>query len=103
MLSWYLGVPGYSVFSNLYLSAGGFTFVEPESGVKYKKLPGTRQILSGPKQKNGHYPAADEERWRIIGNEQASGELGSRALHLKGVTVRIDLFNYSGDFYRSES
>lgn len=83
------GIAGYTVWSNLYLSAGAFLFVEPDSGPSplSKKLPGTRQILSGARKPGGGYGAAEEDRWRIAAQEVASGELEKRAVYLRGITV----------------
>lgn len=93
------GIIGYSVFSNLYLSSGALLFVgEPESNAlpdeglgetspSLRTMPATRQIMSGPKPAQGGYKAADEERWRVVEEELAQGELGKRAIELKGTTV----------------
>jgi hypothetical protein len=60
--------------------------VEPASGIPEKPLPGIRQIMSGPKTNQG-FLAADEDRWRVVGADQAEDELGKRAVYLDGTTV----------------
>lgn len=80
------------MFSNLYLSAGSLLFVEPDhhavaTAPVSSPLPGTRQIMSGPKKATGGYGAADEDRWRVTSQGAAAVELGKRGLYLKGVTV----------------
>lgn len=42
--------------------------------------------MSGPKTEGG-FPAADEDRWRVVGHEMAGAELSKRAIYLKGITV----------------
>jgi hypothetical protein len=79
------GPAGYSVFSNLYLSAGSLLYVASDRE-STRLLPKTRQIMSGPRSGKG-YPAADEDRWRVVEHEQAGAELGKRAVYLRGVTV----------------
>ena len=51
-------------------------------------LPLIRQIMSGPRT-DGGFPAAGEDRWRVIGEDIARGELGKRAIYLSGVTVSV--------------
>ena len=126
-----IGLAGYTVFSNLYLSSGAFLHVsEPpstlEEGVPPRPLdvqnsdtptaadpmdrwakkgskstgksssvqvdtqrpplPHARQIMSGPRTPDGRYEAAGEERWRVVDQTVAQGELGERAVYLSGVT-----------------
>lgn len=76
------------MFTNLYLSAGSLMFIESDTGLAGKKLPGVRQIISGPK-RGEQNPAADEDRWRVVGHEMASAELGKRAVLMNGVTVSL--------------
>lgn len=106
-----LGLPGYSVFSNLYVSAGGFMFVAPSSrhtpardrmhgggsdgnaapdhGVRKRRkvLPKPRQIMSGNLETKEHNKAAGEEWWREVEDGLAKDELGKKGLVYRGVTV----------------
>jgi hypothetical protein len=52
-------------------------------------LPNTRQIMSGPRTPGAGFPAAEEDRWRVVDEVLAKGELGKRATYLRGVTVSL--------------
>jgi len=56
----------------------------PEARRSKTLLP-PKQIMSG--ETRGDAP--DEERWRILPEEVAKGELGNRGVMLKGVTVSL--------------
>ncbi|KAK4684253.1 short coiled-coil protein, partial [Tremellales sp. Uapishka_1] len=82
------GIPGYSIFSNLYLSSSTFLAVRPSIPLPGQKdIPPVRHIMSASKSPKGGYPAAGEDVWRVIdGEEMARDELGKTAILLKGVT-----------------
>lgn len=78
------GLPGYSVFSNLYLN-GGILYAVSADETAAALIPETRTILSGV---GNHHPAAGPDRWStVIGGDLARSELGNRAVRLPGVTV----------------
>ncbi|EKD04548.1 hypothetical protein A1Q2_01120 [Trichosporon asahii var. asahii CBS 8904] len=77
------GLPGYSVFSNLYLN-GGILYAVSADETAAALIPETRTILSGV---GNHHPAAGPDRWStVIGGDLARSELGNRAVRLPGVT-----------------
>lgn len=85
-----LGIPGYTLWSNLYVSSGALLAVQPDRRDPTEpEWLATRQIMSGEKRPTGGYGAADEERWRVVDESVASGELGKRGIFLSGVTVSL--------------
>jgi hypothetical protein len=82
------GIAGYTLWSDLYLSSSALVAVRPSHrDPSEPEYPAVRQIMSGEKRPTGGYPAADEERWRVVDESVIRGELGKRAILLKGVTV----------------
>lgn len=76
-----VGVPGYSVFSDLYLQGGALIAVSPDEEAA-EQMPSPRDVMSD---KDGN--AAKEDRWTQIKNaELARTQLGDRAIRLPGVT-----------------
>lgn len=93
-----IGSPGYTVWSNLYLSTGTLLAVTGDDG---SQLPSPRHILSGEKQEKGGFPAAGDDRWRVEHEDVVRGELGRTAILLPGTTY---IFNDigGGEGYLSE-
>jgi hypothetical protein len=88
-----LGIPGYTLWTNLYVSSGALLAIQPDRRDPTEpEWLATRQIMSGEKRPTGGYGAADEERWRVVDESVASGELGKRAIVLNGVTVSWGVF-----------
>lgn len=80
------GLPGYNVFSNMYLSGGALVPVSADDEAA-EDIPKGRSVLSGS-QRPGSVPG--DERWApIVGDKLARAQLGKRAVRLPGVTVSI--------------
>ncbi|RXK39184.1 hypothetical protein M231_03541 [Tremella mesenterica] len=84
-LTTYLGgIPGYTAFSNLYVSSSTFMVVaDRESG---ENIPPVRAIMSAEKSASGGRPEAGEDRWRVVDEGVGRDELGKRAAVLRGTT-----------------
>ncbi|KAL7419057.1 hypothetical protein Q5752_005893 [Cryptotrichosporon argae] len=98
------GLPGYTVFSNLYLSRGALLAVTPsaspatssdddddalagEGAARRAPIPPARAVMSGEKRAGGGWPAPGEDRWREVeGGDVTRDELGDVAVRLPGVT-----------------
>jgi len=82
----YAGVPGYSVFSNLYLFEGALVAVSPDAEAG-NSIPAPRAIMSGPKKPDGGRPPAGEDRWSQITDPKLAQQMGKRAIRIPGITV----------------
>lgn len=80
------GIPGYSVFSNMYLSGGALMPVSADDTAA-AEMPRARAVMSGFSPGGGR-PPAGEDRWApLVGEKLARSHFGKRAVRVPGITV----------------